>query len=343
LKTIFVVDDNNVNLLAADEALSAHYRVYTLASSESMFQLMENIKPDLILLDILMPKMDGFETIKILKSNGRFTDIPVIFLTSRTDEGTESQGFAMGAVDFISKPFSKPVLLNRINTHLDIENLIQDRTDSLKRLKNGLVTVLANMVERRDMMTGSHIERTTKYIRKLLEKMLEKRIYYDELIQWNIETVISSVRLHDIGKIAVSDMLLNKRGALTADEFENMKKHALEGEGIIEDIIVESGDGFFLQHAKLFAGYHHERWDGTGYPHGLKGTDIPLQGRIMAIVDVYDALVSARPYKEAFDHGKAVQIITEGRGNHFDPSIVDVFLEYEQEFLKVMSDGNDGK
>jgi len=338
LKTIFIVDDNNVNLIAADEALSNHYRVYTFASSESMFEMMEKIKPDLILLDILMPKLDGFETIKLLKQDGRFLDIPVIFLTSRSDEGTEAQGFAMGAVDFISKPFSKPVLLNRINTHLGIENIIHERTNSLKRLKNGLVTVLANMVERRDMMTGSHIERTTKYIRVLLDKMLRHKVYYEELIQWNIETVISSVRLHDIGKIAISDMLLNKKGSFTSEEYEKMKLHALEGEGIIEDIITESGDGFFLQHAKLFAGYHHERWDGQGYPHGLKGLEIPLQGRIMAVVDVYDALVSNRPYKEAFEHSKAVEIIKEGRGTHFDPCIVDIFLEYEQDFYKILTE-----
>ena len=338
MKTIFIVDDNNVNLIAADEALSNHYRVYTFASSESMFEMMEKIKPDLILLDILMPKLDGFETIKLLKQDGRFLDIPVIFLTSRSDEGTEAQGFAMGAVDFISKPFSKPVLLNRINTHLGIENIIHERTNSLKRLKNGLVTVLANMVERRDMMTGSHIERTTKYIRVLLDKMLRHKVYYEELIQWNIETVISSVRLHDIGKIAISDMLLNKKGSFTSEEYEKMKLHALEGEGIIEDIITESGDGFFLQHAKLFAGYHHERWDGQGYPHGLKGLEIPLQGRIMAVVDVYDALVSNRPYKEAFEHSKAVEIIKEGRGTHFDPCIVDIFLEYEQDFYKILTE-----
>jgi len=340
LKTIFVVDDNNVNLQVADDALSAYYRVYTLASAEGMLELLENVKPDLILLDILMPNMDGFEAIKALKTDGRFLDIPVIFLTSRNDEGTESQGFAMGAVDFITKPFSKPVLLNRINTHLDIENVIHERTDSLKRLKNGLVTVLANMVERRDTMTGSHIERTTGYIQVLLEKMMEKGVYIDELKKWNIETVISSVRLHDIGKIAISDILLNKHGKLTSDEFEKMKTHASEGENIIENIIFESGDGYFLQHAKLFAGYHHERWDGTGYPHGLKGTSIPLQGRVMAVVDVYDALVSARPYKEAFKHEKAIEIIKDGRGTHFDPVVVDVFLENEQEFLKILSEIN---
>jgi len=336
LKTIFVVDDNNINLLAADDALSKHYKVFTLPSSASMFELIEDVRPDLILLDILMPEMDGFETLKILKTNGRFLDIPVIFLTSRNDAGTESQGFEMGAVDFISKPFSKPVLLNRIKTHLDIENVIHERTDSLKRLKNGIVTVLSNMVERRDKMTGSHIERTTKYIKILLGKMIEKGVYYDELRQWNMETVISSVRLHDIGKIAISDLLLNKQGSLTEEEFELMKTHAIEGENIIEEIIVESGDGYFLQHAKLFAGYHHERWSGTGYPHGFKGTDIPLQGRVMAVVDVYDALVSDRPYKKAFTHEKAMEIIKEGNGSHFDPKIVEVFLECENEVKMVM-------
>jgi len=336
LKTIFVVDDNNVNLLAADEALSAHYRVFTLPSAAAMFELITDVKPDLILLDILMPEMDGFETIKLLKTNGRYLDIPVIFLTSRNDAGTESQGFAMGAVDFITKPFSKPVLLNRIKTHLDIENIIHERTDSLKRLKNGLVTVLASMVERRDMMTGDHVERTTKYIRILLDRMIQEGVYIEELSQWNMETVISSVRLHDIGKIAVSDILLNKKGALSSDEFEKMKTHASEGESIIENIIIESGDGFFLKHAKLFAGYHHERWDGTGYPHKLKGKDIPLQGRVMAVVDVYDALVSDRPYKKAFKHEEAVEIIKDGSGTHFDPSVAQVFLKYEQDFYKVM-------
>jgi len=340
LKTIFVVDDNNINLLAASDALSKHYRVFTLPSAANLFELLEDVKPDLILLDILMPEMDGFETLQRLKSNGRHMDIPVIFLTSRNDAGTESQGFEMGAVDFIPKPFSKPVLLNRIKTHLEIENVIRERSNSLRRLKNGLVTVLANLVERRDMMTGSHIERTTKYIRILLQKMIEKEIYIDELKQWNIETVVSSVRLHDVGKIVISDLLLNKNGPLTPEEFEIMKKHAIEGENIIDEIIEESGDGFFLKHAKLFAGHHHERWDGTGYPRKLKGTDIPLQGRIMAIIDVYDALVSDRPYKKAFSHEKAVEIIKEGNGTHFDPYITSVFLECEKEIEKVMTSVN---
>ncbi|MCL2215172.1 MAG: response regulator, partial [Treponema sp.] len=279
MRTIFVVDDNNVNLLTADEALSTHYRVFTMPSASAMFELLEDISPDLILLDILMPDMDGFETIKILKSKQKFAEIPIIFLTSRTDASTESLGLEMGAVDFISKPFSRPVLLNRIKTHLDIEDIIHERTENLKRLKNSIISVLANMVEYRDRITGRHIERTTKYIRLLLNAMIERFVYYDEISQWDIEVAVSSARLHDIGKIVISDLILNKPEKLTDAEFEIIKTHAIEGKKIIDSIIEESGDETFLQFAKLFAGYHHERWDGTGYPYGIKGKDIPLQGR----------------------------------------------------------------
>jgi putative two-component system response regulator len=342
LKTIFVVDDNNVNLLSADEALSKYYNIFTLPSASSMFELLENVRPDLILLDIMMPDMDGFEALKILKSNSRYEEIPVIFLTSKKDTSTESHGFEMGVIDYISKPFSEPVLINRIKTHLGVEDIIRHRTDSLKKLKNGIVTVLANMVEHRDTLTGSHVERTTKYIQILFKAMQQNDLYSDEISQWNMDTVISSVRLHDIGKIAISDLLLNKQGPLTPEEFEIMKTHAAEGEKIIEEIITESGDGYFLQHAKLFAGYHHERWDGTGYPYGLKGTDIPLQGRIMALVDVYDALVSDRPYKKAFTHEKALEIIREGDGSHFDTKLVKAFLSCEKEIQRVKSSENQG-
>ena len=337
MKTIFVVDDNNVNLLSADKALSKHYKIFTIPSAAGMFELLEDIKPDLILLDIMMPEMDGFDALKLLKSNGRFSDIPVIFLTSRKEATTESLGFEMGVVDFISKPFSEPVLLNRIKTHLNIESIIHERTNSLNKLKNGIVSTLANMVECRDKLTSSHVERTTKYIEILFKEMQKRGVYTDEINQWNMETVISSVRLHDVGKIVISDLLLNKEGPLTKEEFEIMKTHAVEGEKIIDNIATESGDGHFLQHAKLFAGYHHERWDGTGYPYGLKGSEIPLQGRLMALADVYDALVSDRPYKKAFSHEKAMEIIREGNGSHFDPQLVEVFLACEKEIEKVKS------
>ena len=335
MKTIFVVDDNNVNLLSADEALSSHYRVFTMPSASSMFELLDDIIPDLILLDILMPEMNGFETLKLLKSNTRSSGIPVVFLTSRNDASTESLGFEMGAVDFITKPFSQPVLLNRIKSHLDIEEKILERTESLKRLKNSIISVLANMIENRDRVTGSHIERTTRYLSLLLDEMVKRGIYANELSLWDIELAVTSARLHDIGKIVISDFILNKPGKLTAEEFEIIKIHAAEGERIINQIIAESGDETFLQYAKLFAGYHHEKWDGTGYPRGLKGLDIPLQGRIMALADVYDALVSNRPYKTVFTHPEAIEIINKSKGTHFDPALVDVFLACEKEINDV--------
>ena len=353
MKTIFIVDDNDVNLSTAAKALSKQYRAFTLPSAADMFELLNNIVPDLILLDILMPEMDGFEAMRLLKSDARYSDIPVLFLSGRNDAATEAHGFEIGALDFISKPFSEPVMLNRIKTHLEIDELIRERTamllqrtEKLQRLQNSMVSILANMVENRDKYTGRHIERTTKYIKILLTAMLERGVYTDEISHWNLEevviadeadhsnleVVISSARLHDIGKITITDLILNKPGKLTADEYELMKTHTTEGEKIIDSIIAESGDEAFLRNAKLFAGCHHEKWDGAGYPRGLKGADIPLQGRIMAVVDVYDALISDRPYKRAFTHEKAVEIIKESRGSHFDPEIVDVFLAVSDSF-----------
>jgi putative two-component system response regulator len=335
MKKLFVVDDNNINLLAANDALSEHYDVFTLSSAAMMFKLLDDVSPDLILLDIMMPEMDGFEALKTLKANVRHAAIPVIFLTSMNEVSTEVQGLKLGAVDFILKPFSEPILLNRIRTHLAIEEIIRERTEKLLRLQNSMVSVLARMVENRDRLTGRHVDRTTEYIRILLGAMLGRDNFAHEIRDWNVEAAISSARLHDIGKIIVTDMILNKPAHLTLDEYEIMKSHASEGERIIDSIIAESGNEFFLQNAKLFAGNHHERWDGTGYPRGLKGTEIPLQGRIMAIADVYDALVNERPYKKAIPHDEAVRIVKNGSGTHFDPQLVDVFLEVSGLFAEV--------
>ena len=342
IKTIFVVDDNNVNLLTAEETLSPQYNVYTLSSAKVMFELLENITPELILLDIVMPEMSGFEALKMLKDDERYAEIPVIFLTSKRDSVTEAAGFEMGVVDYMSKPFSEPVLLNRIKTHLHIEDIIKerttqlrDRTDKLLRLQNSMVSVLANMVENRDKLTGRHTERTTNYIKILLGAMIEHGVYEDQIKEWDMDVVVSSARLHDIGKIVVTDLILNKPDKLTDEEMEIMRTHAAEGEKIIDTIIDDTGDEDFLFNAKLFAGTHHEKWDGTGYPCKLKGDSIPLQGRIMAIADVYDALVSDRPYKAAFSHEKAVDIIVTSGGTHFDPKLAEVFLKVNGLFEKV--------
>ena len=337
-KTIFVVDDNDTNLSLAKEALKDQYRVMTLPSAGKMFALIDKVKPDLILLDIEMPEMDGFEALKRLKDNSAQADIPVIFLTGMTDISIEVLGFQLGVVDFITKPFSAPVLLNRIKTHLNIDDLIRARTLKLQRLQNGIVFVLADMVENRDQITGGHVERTTTFIRILIEAMIARGVHAEELKEIDLDLLTSSARLHDVGKIAISDVILNKPGKLTDEEYEIMKTHAAEGERIIDQIISRTDDVEFLRNAKLFAGYHHERWDGKGYPRGLCGMDIPLQGRIMAIVDVYDALASKRPYKKPFTHEEAIKIIMENTDKQFDPALANVFYEVRDQFEAVKID-----
>ncbi|MCL2244106.1 MAG: response regulator [Treponema sp.] len=335
MKTIFIVDDSDTNLSMAESALDDHYRVMTMPSASTMFRLLNKVSPDLILLDIEMPEMDGFEALSILKSREKWSDIPVMFLTGRTDEEVEVRGFEMGAIDFVTKPFSGPVLLNRIKTHLDIDEIIRERTAQLHRLQNSIVSVLADMVENRDKGTGGHIERTSIYIKILISGMKDRGIYVNEIRDWDVEKIVSSARMHDLGKISITDIIVNKPDRLTDAEYEVMKTHAQEGERIIDEIIARTGEGEFLRNARLFAGCHHERWDGKGYPHGLKGEEIPLQGRIMAIADVYDALVSDRPYKKPFAHEDAVKTIMENAGTQYDPRIAQVFYEVRDLFKAV--------
>jgi putative two-component system response regulator len=281
-----------------------------------------------------MPEMDGFEAMERLKSSSAYSDIPVIFLTALSDSVSEARGINLGAVDFIMKPFSEPVLLNRIKNHLGIDAMIRERTrqlsertEELIKLKNSLVFVMADMAENRDKNTGGHIDRTAAYMQILADAMLEQRIYPAEMRGWDIESVVSSARLHDVGKIVISDNILNKPGRLTDEEFAVMKTHAIEGERIIDNAISRTGSEGFLHNAKMIAAYHHEKWDGSGYPYGLKETEIPLQGRMMAVIDVYDALVSERPYKKAFAHEDALDIITKDSGRHFDPMITEIFCK----------------
>jgi len=339
-KLIFVVDDNDSNLTVAASVLEAEYKVLTMPSAEKMFSLLEKKRPDIILLDIEMPDMSGFDAMKRLKANDQYSDIPIIFLSGRTDVVSEAYGIELGAVDFIQKPFSEPVLLNRIKKHLNIDELIRERTrllvertEHLVRLQNGIVFTMADLVENRDKNTGGHIDRTAVYMKILIEAMLLRGVYSGEMRDWNIESVASSARLHDLGKIVIPDSILNKSGALTEEEFQTMKTHSKEGERIIEKAIERTGDEEFLYSAKMIVAYHHERFDGTGYPYGLAGTKIPLLGRIMAVIDVYDALVSERSYKKHLTHEEAVDIIMEESGKHFDPLIANVFNEISNQIM----------
>lgn len=343
MQTIIMVDDNVTTLNTARRILQGHYATYAATSGAMLFKILEKIVPDLILLDIEMPEISGYETIKRLKSDKRLSDIPVIFVTARNDDGSELEGLALGAIDYVTKPFSPPLLLRRIKNHL----LIATQEKELKKLNSNLMhkvdqkvkqviqmqfailNVMAELVEFRDHKTGSHIARTQQYLELLVKKMLEDGIYLDEISTWDLTFLIPSAQLHDVGKIAISDIILNKPGKLTPEEFEIMKTHPARGVDAIERIEHETQhaahEDNFLYHAKRFAGYHHEKWDGSGYPHGLAGKDIPLQGRLMAIADVYDALISARPYKDEMPLDVAKSIILDGSGKHFDPSLINVF------------------
>jgi len=333
-KMIFLVDDNSVNLAVAEEVLSKQYRVIALSSAKKMFDALKKFTPDLILLDIEMPEMSGFEAMKILKEEEAYAKIPVIFLTGRSDVGSEAVGIELGAVDFITKPFAEVILLKRVKTHININELISERTKKLVKLQHGLVYVMADLVENRDGNTGGHIDRTSLYMEILINAMRKRGVYANEMKDWNVKNIVSSSRLHDLGKITIPDNILNKPGRLTPEEFDIMKEHAVKGAQIIDNTITKTGDDEFLQHAKIIAQFHHEKWNGAGYSEGLSNEDIPLLGRIMAIVDVYDALVSERPYKKAFTHEQAMEIIEKDSGSHFDPHIAEVFLAISDEIAQ---------
>ncbi|MCL2002542.1 MAG: response regulator [Oscillospiraceae bacterium] len=332
MKTIFIVDDNDTNLMTAKTALDGAYRAFALPSAAKMFKLAEKIMPDLILLDIDMPEMDGFEAMRALRADERLKDVPVIFLTAKNDAATEIQGFEMGALDFINKPFSPPVLVRRIETHIETDKLIKKNQKAVRDIHNATISVIADVVESRDKVTGGHIERTQVYLELLVNELIRTGVYAEEVSAWDIHLLLPSAQLHDVGKINISDLILNKPGKLTDEEFAVIKTHCIEGENIIDRIISKTKDDGFLLHAKRFAGYHHEKWNGGGYPRGLSGLDIPLEGRLMAVADVYDALVSERPYKKPFSHEQAVEIIKKESGAQFDPKVVETFLNIADDF-----------
>jgi len=341
--SVLVVDDESANIIALTGILNLDYEIYVAKNGLDAIMIAKEELPDVILLDVLMPEMDGYEVIAELKSNETTSDIPVIFITGLDGSNAEKKGLALGAVDYIPKPFISEIVKLRVKNQVSLVNhmraihdkteTLQQRTEKLLKLQNSMMSVLANMVENRDKLTGKHAEQTSKNMKILLDEMVKRDIYADEMLTWNNEVIASSSRLHDLGKIVVSDAILNKSGKLTRSEYADIKKHALEGEAIIGSIIAESGDDEFMQNAKLCAGSHHEKWDGTGYPRGLKGTEIPLHGRVMAIVDAYDALISERPYKPAFTHERAVEIILEGKNSHFDPLLVDIFYDVHELFM----------
>ena len=343
---VMVVDDNVVNLQVARKALNEIYNIIPVTSGEMALNVMKKGLPSLILLDIDMPGMDGFETIRHIKSDEATSNIPVIFLTALNDGSSELEGLQLGAVDYITKPFSIPLLIQRVNLHIaliaqkkELQNyndnlmkLVSEKTKTIEELQHAIIRTLSDLIDCRDGLTGGHVARTQKYLGVLIGGLVLSGHYADELEGVDLNVWVESAQLHDIGKVGTPDSILQKPGRLTVEEFDVIKSHPLIGESALIGAMEMTNTKDFLRLAATIAVSHHERWDGTGYPYGLKGLEIPLAGRLMAIADVYDALVSDRPYKKAFSHEIAVDIIIGEAGTHFDPVLIEVFKECSHQF-----------
>lgn len=343
-ETILVVDDSPTNILVLREVLADGYKVLAASNGPEALEIaFGDPAPDLVLLDVLMPGMDGYEVCRRLKAGEKTRHIPVLFVTTLSEEQDESRGLELGAVDYITKPVRPEVVRARVRNHLrlkayqeHLEELVAERTLEVSLTQDVTILSLASLAEMRDNELGGHFTRTQNAVRILAREMSRLPAYLDFFRDTDIETLFKSTPLHDVGKVGIPDHILLKPDRLTDEEFEIMKLHTVHGRDILqraEDFLKRDS---FLGVARDIAYTHHEKWDGSGYPRGMAGEAIPVSGRIMAVVDVYDALISKRVYKDPMPHSWAVGIIAQGRGNHFDPAIVDIFLE-RQEMIRTMS------
>ncbi len=351
IATVLVVDDTPDNLSLMGGLLRDHYHVKVANQGEKALKIAQGEHPpDLVLLDIMMPGMDGYEVCRRLKANLHTRDIPVIFLTARADMEDERLGLELGAVDYITKPISPPILLARVATHLALKasaDFLRDKSAYLERevalrtlevqaIQDVTIMAMTSLAETRDNETGNHIRRTQLYVKALAEHLRDHPRFAHVLTDRMIDLLYKSAPLHDIGKIGIPDAILLKPGKLTVQEFEVMKTHTTLGRNAIEEAERRLGMRVaFLSVSKEIAYSHQEKWDGSGYPEGLKGDAIPVSARLMAVADVYDALISKRVYKPAFPHEQACATIVKGRGTHFDPDMVDAFVEIAQDFLRI--------
>ena len=349
--TVLVVDDTPDNLMLMAALLKDKYRVKVANSGEKALRILQGDPlPDLILLDIMMPGLSGHQVAERLQQDPRTRDIPIIFLTAMTAVESEIQGLALGAVDYITKPISPPRVLARVDTQLKIkaaadflrdqndflEQEVQRRTREVMAIQDVTIQAMASLAETRDNETGNHIRRTQHYIRALAKKLQTHPRFVQFLTDETIDWLFKSAPLHDIGKVGIPDRILLKPARFTPEEFEVMKMHTTLGRDAI--LVAEKHLDLphsFLHIAREIAFSHQEKWDGSGYPEGLSGDDIPISARLMAVADVYDALISKRVYKEGMPHEQAVAMIREGRGTHFDPDVVDAFLEIAEEFRAI--------
>ena len=354
---VLVVDDTPQNLVLITELLRQDYRMLVANGGERAIRLAEGeLRPDLILLDIMMPDMDGYEVLRHLKASPLCAHIPVIFLSAKSEVDDEIKGLQMGAVDYITKPISPPLVQARVKTHLALKassDFLRDksafleaevgrRTQQIGSIQDVAVLALSSMAETRDNETGNHILRTQRYVKSLAMQLREHPRFREVLSAEYIDRLFKSAPLHDIGKVGIPDPILLKPAPLSPAEFEVMKTHTTIGYESLVRAEKSLGIEFdFLNLAKEIALSHQEKWDGSGYPKGLAGDAIPVSARLMAVADVYDALISKRVYKEAMPHEQALDIMRRGRGTHFDPDMLDAFFQIEGEFRTIAQAYND--
>lgn len=348
--TIMIVDDTPANLQLLETMLQEkNYRVLSFPRADIALKAAAKNPPDLVLLDITMPEMDGYQFCAQLKSDRRISDIPVIFISGLNEPIDKVKAFSVGGVDYITKPFHLQEVQARLETHLKLRRLQQQVESDNRQLEHQVaayaheiiasqmatIFALARLAESRDDDTGKHLDRVQLYCRILAQKLANDARYRQEVTPSFIENLCLASPLHDIGKVAIADAILLKKGSLTAGEFDAMKQHTLIGARTLASVLEKYPQNVFIQTGMHIARSHHERWDGTGYPDGARGEEIPLYARVMAIADVYDALRSNRCYRSALPHEEAYRMIIEGSGGHFDPEIVAAFDEISGEFLEI--------
>ncbi|MEG1458163.1 MAG: response regulator [Acetivibrio sp.] len=340
MKSILVVDDDRMNLTLAQSILSEEYKVIAVNSGKLAYAYLSRFIPDLILLDIMMPEISGFDVMHTIKKTEAWKNIPVIFLTAERGADTESSCFDEGAVDFVFKPFTPKAVLSRIRRTLELEeyrkNLeeiareqagkIVEQSNKLIAIQQEVIVSMANLIESRDGCTGGHVKRTSKYVKILALELKKMGFFKEELTDTYISTLYKAAPMHDIGKIIVPDYILKSKEKLTTEEFKIMQGHSAAGADIIQKNIGKIEEQKYIEIAVNMAHYHHERWNGNGYPKGLKGNEIPLAARIMAFADVFDALTSERRYKPKNSIEESFAIIEDEKGKQFDPVITEVFL-----------------
>jgi putative two-component system response regulator len=354
MPVILTVDDDPIILNSILSTLKREYAVRPFTSGETALKFLGHNQADLILLDYNMPGMSGFDVLNALQKDSRLREIPVIFLTGSVNGDDEIRALEMGAMDYLLKPFKPKSLITRVHLQLELyryrhhlEALVEEKTEELRQTNRKLeqrekmtLDLLAMASDMRDHDTGEHIARTTGYTRIIVEALRENPVEGYLLTDTKAADIIEAVKLHDIGKISMPDSVLLKPGRLTSQEFEVIKTHPVHGARMLQAALVKFDNDSLIQEALDIAHSHHEKWDGTGYPLGLKGTEIPISARISAIADVFDALTSVRPYKKAFSPRQAFDILYADSGTHFDPYLISIVKPRETEFEAVMIEVN---